>query len=72
MYLEDKRTVIGLENAHLNLKKGEGEHGNLLLRMDYYLEDICRVTGVCAQGVDEATALKGPVHIKFDLSLAFE
>ncbi|KAH7696852.1 hypothetical protein AAVH_36071, partial [Aphelenchoides avenae] len=65
VYTADKKHFVAIHNSHLD----DGA-GNLVIRLDYYLADICRVTGVCAQGVDEAVARQElSEHIKFDKML---
>lgn len=44
MYAQDKKTLVGIDHAHVS---GSAAVGNLVLRTEFYIADICRVTGIC-------------------------
>lgn len=65
MYDEHKRTLIGIDQSRITKS---GVYGNLVIRTDYYVVDICRLTGVCPEGVDPQDV----AHIKFDKIMALK
>lgn len=63
IYAADRRSLVAIDNSRTTYPNV----GNLVIRIDYFLSDICRVTGVCASGVKGDEKPK----IKFDQMLIF-